>query len=141
MYSRNVCMHMCIQPFLVRHLLYLVIILQVVFLCGAFQVLAEAEKELAVREPKDGEMMAREDDRSEKLPEWVEALRPVAKMATNVGSRIRIKVKEALELGPPQWAKEQLEWSISKDVFKGNASGPTKVYLLESTGFRNFTFF
>ena len=102
----------------------------------AFQVLAEAEKELAIRVPKDGEMKEGEDDGSDKLPEWVEALRPIAKMATNVGSRIRIKVKEALELGPPQWAREQLEWSISKDVFKGNASGPTKVYLLESNGFQ-----
>ncbi|KAG0577270.1 hypothetical protein KC19_5G143600 [Ceratodon purpureus] len=94
-------------------------------------VLAEAEKELAVREPKDGEVKEGEDEQTDKLPEWVEALKPVAKMATNVGSRIRIKVKEALELGPPQWAKEQLEWSISKDVFKGNASGPTKKAVVE----------
>lgn len=67
-------------------------------------------------------------DGSVKLPPWVEVLKPVAKMATNVGSRIRIKVKEALELGPPEWARDTLEWSISKDVFKGNASGPTKVF-------------
>lgn len=66
-------------------------------------------------------------DDCDTLPEWVEALRPVAKMATNVGSRIRIKVKEALELDPPEWARELLEWSISKEVFKSNASGPTKV--------------
>lgn len=66
-------------------------------------------------------------DDGDTLPEWVEALRPVAKMATNVGSRIRIKVKEALELDPPEWARELLEWSISKEVFKSNASGPTKV--------------
>jgi len=66
-------------------------------------------------------------DESDTLPEWVEALRPVAKMATNVGSRIRIKVKEALELDPPEWARDLLEWSISKVVFKSNASGPTKV--------------
>jgi hypothetical protein len=96
---------------------------------------------LGVRVPKEGETKEGEDERSDKLPEWVEALKPVAKMATNVGSRIRIKVKEALELGPPQWAKEQLEWSISKDVFKGNASGPTKVHPLKSTGFRKFTLF
>lgn len=112
--------------------------------CICFQVLAEAEKELAARLRKDGEIKEGEDDPvdgSDSLPAWVEALRPVAKMATNVGSRIRIKVKEALALDPPQWAQEQLEWSISKDVFKGNASGPTKVYPLESSGFRRFTLF
>lgn len=94
-----------------------------------FQVLAEAEKELSIRLQKAGQMKEEEDpvNESDVLPEWVEALRPVAKMATNVGSRIRIKVKEALELDPPDWAKELLEWSISKVVFKSNASGPTKV--------------
>lgn len=66
-------------------------------------------------------------DEFDKLPQWVEALKPVMKMATNVGSRIRTKVKEALELGPPEWARDTLKWSISKEVFKSNASGPTKV--------------
>lgn len=96
------------------------------------QVLAEAEKEVTSRMPKGKEdEMVEEDedlkDDAKPLPNWVEVLRPVAKMATNVGARIRTKVKEALELAPPEWARENLEWAISKDVFKGNASGPTKV--------------
>lgn len=95
------------------------------------QVLAEAEKELATKSDGVNEELNDPVDGSVKLPPWVEVLKPVAKMATNVGSRIRIKVKEALELGPPEWARDTLEWSISKDVFKGNASGPTKKAVIE----------
>ncbi|XP_071714393.1 methyl-CpG-binding domain-containing protein 9-like [Rutidosis leptorrhynchoides] len=60
------------------------------------------------------------------VPEWVKVLEPVKNLPTNVGSRIRKLVNEALEKNPPEWAKGQLEASISKDVYKGNASGPTK---------------
>ncbi|KAI5075180.1 hypothetical protein GOP47_0009256 [Adiantum capillus-veneris] len=59
-------------------------------------------------------------------PAWAFVLEPVRKLATNVGARIRNCVREALEMNPPDWARETLEWSISKDVYKGNASGPTK---------------
>ncbi|XP_076957964.1 methyl-CpG-binding domain-containing protein 9-like [Bidens hawaiensis] len=60
------------------------------------------------------------------IPQWAIALDPVYKLPTNVGSKIRKCVREALEKNPLDWAKEKLEDSISKDVYKGNASGPTK---------------
>jgi methyl-CpG-binding domain-containing protein 9 len=61
------------------------------------------------------------------LPGWVESLEPVRKLPTNVGTRIRKCVYEALDRNPPEWARKILEHSISKGVYKGNASGPTKV--------------
>ncbi|KAL7603201.1 hypothetical protein Lser_V15G20646 [Lactuca serriola] len=60
------------------------------------------------------------------IPEWAKVLDPVRKLPTNVGSRIRNCVRESLKKNPPEWAKKLLEASISKDVYKGNASGPTK---------------
>ncbi|GMG99338.1 hypothetical protein Nepgr_001178 [Nepenthes gracilis] len=64
------------------------------------------------------------------IPDWAQALEPVKKLPTNVGTRIRKCVYEALEKGPPEWAKTILEHSISKEVYKGNASGPTKKAVL-----------
>lgn len=61
------------------------------------------------------------------MPEWAQVLEPVRKLPTNVGTRIRKCVYDALERNPPEWAKKILEHSISKEVYKGNASGPTKV--------------
>lgn len=66
----------------------------------------------------------------EEKPEWAQVLEPVRKLPTNVGTRIRKCVYEALDRSPPDWAKEILEWSISKEVYKGNASGPTKKAVL-----------
>lgn len=63
------------------------------------------------------------------LPEWAQVLEPVRKLPTNVGTRIRKCVYDALEKNPPDWAREILLHSISKEVYKGNASGPTKVKL------------
>ncbi|KAJ4961937.1 hypothetical protein NE237_021847 [Protea cynaroides] len=60
------------------------------------------------------------------IPEWAQMLEPVKKLPTNVGTRIRKCIYDALEKGPPEWAKKILEHSISKEVYKGNASGPTK---------------
>ncbi|XP_050382693.1 methyl-CpG-binding domain-containing protein 9 isoform X2 [Argentina anserina] len=60
------------------------------------------------------------------IPVWAQMLEPVRKLPTNVGTRIRKCVYEALEKDPPEWAKKILEHSISKEVYKGNASGPTK---------------
>ncbi|KAK4842027.1 hypothetical protein QYF36_014509 [Acer negundo] len=60
------------------------------------------------------------------IPEWAQVLEPVRKLPTNVGARIRKCVYEALNKHPPEWAKKRLEHSISKEVYKGNASGPTK---------------
>jgi len=59
---------------------------------------------------------------------WWEHLIPVRKLHTNVGARIRNCVSRALESvpGPPAVARERLEWSISKEVYKGHASGPTQ---------------
>ncbi|KAI3816805.1 hypothetical protein L1987_16510 [Smallanthus sonchifolius] len=59
-------------------------------------------------------------------PEWAQALEPVRKLPTNVGARIRRCIYDSLNKNPPEWAKEILEHSISKEVYKGNASGPTK---------------
>ncbi|KAI7733242.1 hypothetical protein M8C21_003056 [Ambrosia artemisiifolia] len=59
-------------------------------------------------------------------PEWVQALEPVRKLPTNVGARIRRCIHDSLSKNPPDWAKAILEHSISKEVYKGNASGPTK---------------
>ncbi|GFY87180.1 methyl-CPG-binding domain 9 [Actinidia rufa] len=64
------------------------------------------------------------------IPEWAQLLEPVRKLPTNVGARIRKCVNNALEKGPPEWAKKILEHSISKEVYKGNASGPTKKAVL-----------
>ncbi|KAI3844578.1 hypothetical protein MKW92_027535 [Papaver armeniacum] len=63
---------------------------------------------------------------SNEIPEWAKVLEPARKLPTNVGTRIRKCVYEALDRGPPEWAKKILRHSISKEVYKGNASGPTK---------------
>ncbi|CAK7328083.1 unnamed protein product [Dovyalis caffra] len=64
------------------------------------------------------------------MPDWAQVLEPVRKLPTNVGARIRKCVYDALEKSPPEWAKKRLEHSISKEVYKGNASGPTKKAVL-----------
>uniref|UniRef100_A0A453MLT9 Uncharacterized protein n=1 Tax=Aegilops tauschii subsp. strangulata TaxID=200361 RepID=A0A453MLT9_AEGTS len=64
------------------------------------------------------------------LPDWAEALEPVRKLPTNVGTRIRNCVYEALDRKPPEWARKILEHSISKEVYKANASGRTKKAVL-----------
>lgn len=69
-------------------------------------------------------------DKDTEVPDWAQVLEPVRKLPTNVGARIRKCVYEALGKNPPEWAKTILEHSISKEVYKGNASGPTKVLLL-----------
>ena len=61
------------------------------------------------------------------LPDWAKVLEPVRKLPTNVGTRIRNCVYEALDRKPPEWARKILEHSISKEVYKANASGRTKV--------------
>ncbi|GLJ28639.1 hypothetical protein SUGI_0564350 [Cryptomeria japonica] len=115
-------------------------------LCGALhgvvgmevdaQLLAEADKN-ALRRPvaeKDDKLHAGgandEHKITEEKPDWVEVLEPVRKLPTNVGTRIRKCVYDALERDPPEWARKILEWSISKPVYKGNASGPTKKAVL-----------
>lgn len=108
------------------------------------QLLATAEKHLSrwlltgdeidmtesLHEDDSGETPAEDDIPvgTSTKPPWATALEPVRKLATNVGARIRNCIRDALDLNPPDWAKEVLEWSISKDIYKGNASGPTKVY-------------
>ncbi|KAA8548086.1 hypothetical protein F0562_004653 [Nyssa sinensis] len=64
------------------------------------------------------------------IPEWAQLLEPVRKLPTNVGARIKRCIYDALNKGPPEWAKNILEHSISKEVYKGNASGPTKKAVL-----------
>lgn len=110
------------------------------------QLLAEAEKELSSgsRENEDSQRpntpqvgtgrdltdsSNKANDGSDETANWVKILDPIAKLPTNVGSRIRNRVRDALEASPPDWAVDLLEESISKNVYKGNASGPTKVSL------------
>ncbi|XP_076947286.1 methyl-CpG-binding domain-containing protein 9-like [Bidens hawaiensis] len=74
---------------------------------------------------------ATEKKRTDKCPEWIKVLEPIRKQPTNVGAKIRNRVKKSLERGPPEWATEMLLKSISKDVYKGNAAGPTKKIVVE----------
>ncbi|KAF5792149.1 putative histone acetyltransferase chromatin regulator PHD family [Helianthus annuus] len=71
------------------------------------------------------------EDSDGSIPQWAKVLDPVHKLATNVGSRIRNCVYEALNQNPPEWARMQLEASIAKGFYKGNACGPTKRAILE----------
>jgi hypothetical protein len=103
------------------------------------QLLAEAIKKISGSLTSENDVLSVEDDDSDGLdatetntcsgdiPEWAQVLEPVKKLPTNVGTRIRKCVYEALERNPPEWAKKILEHSISKEIYKGNASGPTKV--------------
>ncbi|EFH60538.1 methyl-CpG-binding domain 9 [Arabidopsis lyrata subsp. lyrata] len=105
-------------------------------------LLAEAIKKISGSLTSEHDVLSVEDDDSDGLdatetntcngdiPEWAQVLEPVKKLPTNVGTRIRKCVYEALERNPPEWAKKILEHSISKEVYKGNASGPTKKAVL-----------
>jgi hypothetical protein len=52
-------------------------------------------------------------------------------MPTNVNARIKAKVREALDLHLVKWVTNILEQLISRDIFKSNALGPTKVHLVK----------
>ncbi|KAJ0052036.1 hypothetical protein Pint_02694 [Pistacia integerrima] len=106
-------------------------------------LLAEATKKIFGFLNRENDMLTIEDEGSDAsgscekkvvsdgtMPEWAKVLEPVRKLPTNVGTRIRRCVYEALEKDPPDWAKKRLEHSISKEVYKGNASGPTKKAVL-----------
>ncbi|GJZ89972.1 bromodomain-containing protein [Tanacetum coccineum] len=67
-----------------------------------------------------------ETKRTDDKPEWIDRLEPIQNLATNVGAKIRNRIRDSLNKGPPGWAAEMLRESISKDVYKGNAAGPTK---------------
>lgn len=83
---------------------------------------------IAIDDVKSQEtILERVDVEDAELPGWAKALEPVRKLPTNVGARIRRCINEALDKSPPEWAKKVLEHSISKSVYRGNASGPTKV--------------
>ncbi|KAJ0960467.1 hypothetical protein J5N97_001673 [Dioscorea zingiberensis] len=106
-------------------------------------LLAEAERQISNSVKKENEIIFVESKDSDSasgcehavtngsgLPEWAQLLEPVRKLPTNVGTRIRKCVYEALEKDPPEWARKILKHSISKEVYKGNASGPTKKAVL-----------
>ncbi|KAK2661816.1 hypothetical protein Ddye_000390 [Dipteronia dyeriana] len=106
-------------------------------------LLAEATKKVFGSLNRENDMLIIEDEGSDvsgssgknimsdgTIPEWAMLLEPVRKLPTNVGTRIRRCVNDALEKNPPDWAKRILEHSISKEVYKGNASGPTKKAVL-----------
>lgn len=72
---------------------------------------------------------------------WDQGLIHVRSLPTNRGSKIRNRIRDALNKGPPLWAKEILEHSISKEVYKGNAAGPTKklvISILNKVGSKDF---
>ncbi|KAJ8434572.1 hypothetical protein Cgig2_012615 [Carnegiea gigantea] len=107
------------------------------------QLLAEATKRIYGAPTIENDLLMIEDDDPDPvgasgkaapnngdIPEWAQPLEPVRKLPTNVGTRIRKCVYEALEKDPPDWARKILEHSISKEVYKGNASGPTKKAVL-----------
>ncbi|XP_061353751.1 methyl-CpG-binding domain-containing protein 9 isoform X2 [Gastrolobium bilobum] len=106
-------------------------------------LLAEATKKIFGSLSRENDALTMEEEESDAkgasekilgndgiIPEWAQVLEPVRKLPTNVGTRIRKCVYEALEKNPPEWAKKILEHSISKEVYKGNASGPTKKAVL-----------
>ncbi|KAF7819608.1 methyl-CpG-binding domain-containing protein 9 [Senna tora] len=106
-------------------------------------LLAEATKEIFGSLSLDKNVLTLEDEESDEkgicdnavvnggnIPEWAQMLEPARKLPTNVGTRIRKCVYDALEKDPPEWARKILEHSISKEVYKGNASGPTKKAVL-----------
>ncbi|CAM8935126.1 unnamed protein product [Rhodiola kirilowii] len=83
-----------------------------------------ALEEEVIGPSNEGETLTLSDN--DTLPDWALVLEPVRKLPTNVGTRIRNRVHEALSKGPPEWARDILQHSVSKEVYKGNASGPTK---------------
>ncbi|XP_038983854.1 methyl-CpG-binding domain-containing protein 9-like isoform X1 [Phoenix dactylifera] len=107
-------------------------------------LLAEAERQISGHMKRDNEVLPvdyKDFDaaivasepavvNSNSLPEWAQPLEPVKKLPTNVGTRIRKCIYDSLDKNPPEWAKKILEHSISKEVYKGNASGPTKKAVL-----------
>ncbi|XP_017439610.2 methyl-CpG-binding domain-containing protein 9 isoform X1 [Vigna angularis] len=122
-------------------------------LCGALtgvagmeadaQLLAEATKKIFGSLNRQSDVLTMEEEESDakgaseknlandgNVPEWAQMLEPVRKLPTNVGTRIRKCVYDALSKDPPEWARKKLEHSISKEVYKGNASGPTKKAVL-----------
>ncbi|KAK7316429.1 hypothetical protein VNO77_35457 [Canavalia gladiata] len=106
-------------------------------------LLAEATKKIFGSLSRENDVLTMEEEESDakgapekilandgNIPEWAKMLEPVRKLPTNVGTRIRKCVYDALEKDPPEWARKILEHSISKEVYKGNASGPTKKAVL-----------
>ncbi|TKY50406.1 Methyl-CpG-binding domain-containing protein 9 [Spatholobus suberectus] len=106
-------------------------------------LLAEATKKIFGSLSRENDVLTMEEEESDakgaseknlandgNVPDWAQMLEPVRKLPTNVGTRIRKCVYDALEKDPPEWARKILEHSISKEVYKGNASGPTKKAVL-----------
>ncbi|KAK9119666.1 hypothetical protein Scep_017759 [Stephania cephalantha] len=106
-------------------------------------LLAEATKQICGSLNKETDVCPTEEKESDpigacestggsgsSIPEWAQVLEPVRKLPTNVGTRIRKCIYDALGRDPPEWARKILEHSISKEVYKGNASGPTKKAVL-----------
>ncbi|KAK7266131.1 hypothetical protein RIF29_18771 [Crotalaria pallida] len=106
-------------------------------------LLAEATKKIFGSLSRENDVLTIEEEESDvkdasenllggdgSIPEWAKELEPARKLPTNVGTRIRKCVHNALAKNPPEWAKKILEHSISKEVYKGNASGPTKKAVL-----------
>ncbi|MQM01916.1 hypothetical protein Taro_034675 [Colocasia esculenta] len=107
-------------------------------------LLAEADRQISDPRKRESEAWPMEDKDSDAVapsdpdmmtnghgvPEWAQLLEPVRKLPTNVGTRIRRCIYDSLEKDPPEWARKILEHSISKEVYKGNASGPTKKAVL-----------
>ncbi|KAL0350995.1 UNVERIFIED_CONTAM: Methyl-CpG-binding domain-containing protein 9 [Sesamum radiatum] len=102
-----------------------------------YELLAAAIKKIYGTLYDDNERLATDDLDSDKgtmsrmvvneeVPGWVQELEPIKKLKTNVGSKIRNCINNSLAKEPPEWARKVLDNSISKEVYKANASGPTK---------------
>ncbi|KAL6522964.1 hypothetical protein OROHE_016470 [Orobanche hederae] len=83
-------------------------------------------KTVGLTETKVGNSDKNVLDTSGSVPDWAKVLDLVRKLPTNVGARIWNLTIDALQKNPPQWARKLLKTSISKEVYKRNASGPTK---------------
>ncbi|KAL2335636.1 hypothetical protein Fmac_016849 [Flemingia macrophylla] len=88
-------------------------------------LLAEATKKIFGSLSRENDVLTMEEEESDakgtsenvlandgNVPEWAQMLEPVRKLPTNVGTRIRKCVYDALGKDPPEWAKKILERSI-----------------------------
>ncbi|XP_026432208.1 uncharacterized protein LOC113329558 isoform X2 [Papaver somniferum] len=101
------------------------------FICESDEIPVQQELEGEIKESQQScqtvlPLPSEPPKASSEIPEWAKVLEPVRKLPTNVGARIRECVHKALDKGPPEWAKKILQHCISREVYKGNASGPTK---------------
>lgn len=92
---------------------------------------AEPRPVSAHEAPEDEEPM----EPLEKFEFWWSPLEGLGPMNSNQGSKIRSRIQTALAMGPPEWARADLEKVISRDVYRSSAGGPMKVTVASGRGF------